>query len=175
LVPSNTSNGFHRFESDVWLLDSRVLTPDLAIITASMSAINIGPIAPHIYITTVVQNNGPVDSGAPTYLQVYERVAPSPPPTGPADLDGGWCTFDITPQCPSIGFYRNPIGILPSNTTLTLTSIFTPLRGGLLDIYVQLDSLGGPIGLTAESDENNNLAYVGSVRLNRIWLPLIRK
>lgn len=174
LVPLNTANGFHRFEADAWLFDSRLPQPDLTVLTASMTT-DMGPGVPHIHLTATIQNNGSIESGAPTYLQAYERVSPSVPPTSPIDLDGGLCRIDIIPQCPPLGALPNPIPFIPSETTLTLNGIFTPVRAGLLDIYLQVDSFGGPLGLTAESDETNNQIYVGSVRLERVYLPLVRK
>lgn len=166
---------FHRFRSSIWLADPRVTRPDLQIITASLE-LDASSIISSAQVTAVIYNSSTMESGAPTHINLYDRLAPSSPPTGPLDLDGGWCGLGTTPACPSTASFTNPVPIIAAGETMTLTTDYTFAQCGPRDLYLQIDVFGGEAGLNLEADETNNQIALGQVFIPcLIHLPLIRK
>jgi hypothetical protein len=176
VVPENEPP-FHRFRSAIWLADDpHVITrPDLQIVTAGLE-LDASSIISSAHVTAVIYNSSTMDSGAPTHINLYDRLAPSTPPTGPLDLAGGWCGLDTTPACPSTASFTNPVPIIAAGETMTLTTDYTFARCGPRDLYLQIDVFGGEAGLNLEADEANNQVPLGQIYVPcLIRTPLIRK
>jgi hypothetical protein len=110
----------------------------------------------------------------PVYLNLYDRIAPAPVPTSPLDLADGWCGEGVLPACPDLASFTNPVTIGPAGL-ITLNASFPLTRSGLHQFYLQLDAFGGLLGLNAESNEDNNLIWLGNARLAWLYLPIIRR
>jgi hypothetical protein len=161
----------------MWLVDPRLAQPDLKITGGSVYA---RPGASQVYVTATIQNGGAITTGAPAYINIYNRRAPSSPPGDPLDLAGGWCSLDqlARPDCPSFNStvgITNVLRVIGPGKIITLAADLTPTQSGRLDIYMQVDIFGGPEGLNAESDEANNWRNLGQVSVYHIDLPLIVK
>jgi hypothetical protein len=126
------------------------------------------------HVTTVVKNSGITVTGAPVYINLYDRVGSSGVPTSPADLKGAWCTAVPFTACPAHAL--NPLPNLDPGEVVTFTSGFTlSIVGGIHNVYVFVDGLGGEIGLNLETNENNNLVWLGPVEFPAVFLPVIQK
>jgi hypothetical protein len=174
VVPENEPP-FHRFRSSIWLADPRVTRPDLQIIAAGLQ-LDSSSIISSAQVTAVIYNSSTMESGAPTHINLYDRLAPSSPPTGPLDLDGGWCGLSTTPACPSTATFTNPVPIIAAGETMTLTTNYTFAQCGPRNLYLQIDVFGGEAGLNLEANEANNQITLGQVYIPCvIRLPLFRK
>ncbi|CAG0936621.1 hypothetical protein TFLX_05502 [Thermoflexales bacterium] len=177
---SFTQTQLNEFKADTWLVDTGLpdIRPDLEIATATLlSQLN------HVYVTAGIRNNGPITAWAPVYINLYDRIAASVPPTGPLDLADGWCTLSPFSWC---GGVNNPLSAIPSGQTVIFTAQHDlPAVNGVHDIYLLVDALGTgnalgdgiDQGLNVESAENNNVKLVGSVmRWSAfVFLPLVRR
>ena len=68
-----------------------------------------------------IQNNGGITAGAPAFVNLYDRLAPSVLPTGPLDLAGGWwCALDPVTQCGDSASNRLPA--VPPYATVDFTA-----------------------------------------------------
>ncbi len=176
VVPLN-ANPIHRFSASTWLVDSRVVDkPDLHFTAASFTMKPSTTISV-AHVSAVVHNDSPtMDSGAPAYIQLYDRPAPSPP-TGPLDSAGGWCSDVVSPVCPTSNTFTNPVELIPANKTLTLTTDYTFTQHGWRYLYLQIDTFGGDFGLNIESNDANNIRSLGQVYIPPppIYLPVVRK
>lgn len=176
---SFTKTQLNEFKADTWLVDTGLpdIRPDLKIATATLlSQLN------HVYVTAGIRNDGPITAWAPVYINLYDRIAASVPPTGPLDLANGWCTLSPFSWC---GGVNNPLPAIPPFQTVIFTAQHDLLAvNGVHDIYLLVDALGaGDVlgdgedrGLNVESADNNNVKLVGSVmRWSAfVFLPLIR-
>jgi|GEM_PF-3502369 len=172
VVPELETDGRYRFGASTWLLDPRRpdTRPDLGIITATvLNQLN------HIYVSANIRNNGPMTAWAPAYINLYDRIAPSIPPTGPLDLQYGWC--NLAPSSSCAGSANNPLPAVPPGQTVIFTAeVDLSAIIGPHNIYLLVDALGGSQGLNVESDENNNVILAGTVRRGTpVFLPLIRR
>ncbi len=169
-VPFTADGQFHQFVSSIWLVDPRLQRPELEIINATATGEN-----DHILVTALVRNNGPITASAPSYMNLYDRLAPSTVPTGPLDLAQGWCSLTPFSSC---GGFINPVPPVPPGQTVLFTTEYdlSPINGQH-DIYLFIDALGGSKGLNVESAENNNVVLAGSPirRGEHIFLPLIQR
>jgi hypothetical protein len=162
----------NEFQSAIWLIQPGAFQrPDLQIVTATASnQLN------HLYVTADIRNNGPITAGAPAYLNLYDRLAPSVPPTGPLDLTDGWCS--LTPVSMCANGTSDPLPAIPPGETVVYTAEYD-LRAinGQHDIYLFVDALGSDQGLNVESAEGNNWTKVGSFAWHGdfIFLPLVRR
>lgn len=171
---SFTEPTLHQFEAATWLVDLAARPrPDLEIVTATLDRwFN------HVHVTASIRNNGPMTAGAPAFINLYDRLAPSVLPAGPLDLAGGWCTLDPVTMCG--GSTRNRLPAVPPTQTVIFTAEYD-LRevNGRHDIYLFVDALGGSenLGLNYESAEGNNSKLAGSLIWYRtfIFLPLMRR
>ena len=145
------------FATSTWLVDPRLGQPDLSIISASLSiASGLNP--PIAQLTATVRNNNDVDiSSTNAFLEFYDRGAPSAPPDGPLDHDGGWCGTGSTPVCPASATFTNPIPSLAPGVSVTVFMTYPLTKPGVRDYYFQIDTFGGPNGLNLEFDETNNV------------------
>ena len=174
VVPELGADGRYRFNASTWLLDPRLPTligrPDLEIITATL--LNQQN---HVYVTADIRNNGPMTAWAPAYINLYDRIAPTVPPTGPLDLTDGWCKPAPLSSCG--GGDNNPLPAVPPGQTVIFTAEYDlSAIIGQHDIYLLVDALGGSQGLNVESSEPNNVILVGSVRRGiPVFLPLIQR
>lgn len=180
-VPEIGSDARYRFNASTWLVDTRLpdTRPDLAFITATAySQLD------HIYVTADIRNNGPMTAWAPTYINLYDRIAPSMPPAGPMDLVNGWCSLTPLSTCGSD--VNNPLPeVAPGQTVIFTAEYALNDINGRHDIYLFVDALGvaqvptlnGPQGLNVESSEGNNAILAGSfLRLGKVvFLPLVRR
>ena len=177
-VPLNASDGRHVFSSSMWLVDPRLVQPDLKITGSSVTVDTRAGIA---HVTAQIQNASTITTGAPVHINLYDRQAPSLQPAGPLDMAGGWCNLDklAQPYCPffdsTLGI-TNAIAIVGPLQIITLTADLTLTQPGRRDLWIQVDAFGSSNGLNRESNESNNLAYVGQV-LNpyRVYLPAVIK
>jgi hypothetical protein len=162
--------GVQEFQSAIWLIQPDAFPrPDLQIVTATASSqLN------RLYVTADIRNNGPITAGAPPYVNLYDRLAPSVPPTGPLDLTDGWCT--LTPASMCADGTSDPLPAIPPGETVVYTAEYD-LRAinGQHDIYLFVDALGSDQGLNVESAEGNNWTKVGSFAWHGdfIFLPLV--
>ncbi len=171
----------HQFEAAAWLVDPAAPRPDLEIVTASILDRRLN----HIYVRADIHNNGGITAGAPAFVNLYDRLAPSVPPTGPLDLAGGWCTLDPVTRCG--GSASNRLPAIPPDQTVNFTAEFdlSPIYGQH-DIYLFVDALGvvdalgnlgnnEDLGLNYESAEGNNSRLAGSLFYRSfVFLPLIQ-
>jgi hypothetical protein len=174
VVPPLDPDARFRFNASTWLVDPRLVPPvlprsDLAIVNATVFSQH-----DHFYVTADIRNNGSMTAWAPVYINLYDRLAPSLPPTGSLDLTDGWCNPAPVSVCGD--GINNPLPPVPPGQTV----IFTAERdlsaiNGQHDIYLFVDALGGGQGLNVESNESNNVFPVGSLlRLGEfVFLPLI--
>jgi len=167
---SFTETKLNEFEAATWLVHPTLPKPDLEILTATVrNEMN------HIHVAASIRNGGFMAAGAPAYLNLYDRLAPSVPPTGPLDLTNGWCSQTPFRPCGGTG---NPLPIiLPAQAEFFNAEFDLSPFSGTHDIYLYIDALGGSQGLNVESVENNNLKLAGStLRWNAfIFLPLIAR
>lgn len=163
----------YRMIADNWLADPRLDWPDLAIEAAALG-IDRSPLVPEAVVTVALKNSGAMTTSIPAYLNLYDRIAPAPEPTGPIDLAGGWCGEDIFPFCPTYTTFTNPITLGPGQA-VTLTASLPLTNAGRHQFHLQLDAFGGPVGLNAETDETNNLIGLGEAYIGRLYLPLVRR
>jgi hypothetical protein len=153
--------------------------PDLKIIDKALT-VKIHPGATQAHVTAKIQNGGTSATGAPAYINIYDRKTPSVPPAGPLDLAGGWCDVSLLEQpiCPvfnsTLGI-TNVLRIIGPGQTITLAADLTLTQSGLRDVWIQVDAFGGPNGLNLEFNETNNVQYVDQVPNFHIYLPLIVK
>jgi hypothetical protein len=165
-----------RFEAATWLVDPdpMLAKPDLEITDARVVDRRLN----RIYVTATIHNYGPIAAGAPAFVNLYDRLAPSLRPAGPLDLAGGWCTLDPVTACGISTSSRLPP--IPRFETVIYTAEYdlSPTHGSH-DIYLFVDALGGSNGLNDESAEANNFTEkpIGSLTWYRsfIFLPLIRR
>jgi hypothetical protein len=168
---SFTQTQLNEFKADTWLVDPRLPRPDLEIVTATVSnQMN------HVYVVASIRNNGGFTASAPAYLNLYDRLVPSVPPTLPLDLTNSWCTLSPFSWC---GGGNNPLpAVLPGQIIFFASEYDLPAVNGLHDIYLLVDALGGSLnkGLNVESSEDNNVKLAGTVRRWNafIFLPLIK-
>ncbi len=164
-------NNPYRFNSSTWLGDSRLTDkPDLEILTATLQALSLN----QVQVTAVIHNRGVTTTAAPPYLNLYDYLAPSTPPTNPLDVTYSWCSLYPATQCPPNT--TNPLPVLEPGASVTFTAAYTfSYRSGTHDLYFLVDGLGGNWGLNWESDENNNGKLAGSKFNASILLPLVRR
>jgi hypothetical protein len=179
-VPLNAPPDSHKFSSSMWLTDLRLARPDLKIV-ASDVPVKPQPGAPRVRVTAAIQNGGTIATGAPAYINIYDRKTPSEQPDGPLDLAGGWCDVSLLeqPNCPafnsSLGI-TNALKIIGPGQVITLAADLTLTQPGRRDLWIQVDVLGGTNGLNLESEETNNRKYVDWVDNPYVtYLPLIVK
>ncbi len=171
-----TQSTRQRFDTATWLVDPNPLSPkpELEIIAATAySQFN------HFYVAATIRNNGGiVSAGAPVFINLYDRLSPSPPANA-LDLTDGWCTVTPVPRC---GGSNNPLPSIEKNQTVVFTaeSDLTPVDGQHF-IYLFVDALGitgtvQNVGMNLESGESNNWFLAGMVmRLGKsVFLPLIK-
>lgn len=164
----------HRLQLTTYLVDPRLAQPDLSFTSHALQLEAAG--ASFIaHLTATLYNGGSMAAGAPTYLNVYDRLSTTTVPTGPLDLEAGWCSGAPYYTCPSTAAFPNPVAQIEAGQSLTLTADYIFTATGLHHFYLQADVFGGPIGLNAESDETNNLIDLGEVRTARLFLPLIHR
>lgn len=177
-VPLNASDGRHVFSSVMWLVDPRLIQPDLKIVDSSVT---MNTAAGTARVAARIQNGGTITTGAPVYLNLYNRQAPSLQPTDPLDLVDGWCALDSLsqPDCPAFNStlgLTNVLSVIGPLQVITLTADLTITQRGWRDLWLQVDAFGSSTGLNRESNEINNLAYVGQVLYPyRVYLPLVIK
>lgn len=179
-IPLNAPPDSHIFSSSIWLADSRLTRPDLKIIATGLT-VNTHPGASQAHVTAAIQNGGTIATGAPVYINIYNRKTPSIPPAGPLDLAGGWCSFNLLerPDCPTFNStlgITNTLKIIGPGQVINLAADLTLTKPGRWDLWIQVDIFGGPNGLNLESEEANNWKYVGRVdNPYATFLPLIVK
>ena len=175
--PENTD---HQFSAEAWLVDPAEPRPDLEIVTATVVDQRFN----HIDVTAIIHNRGGITAGAPAFVNLYDRLAPSVAPTGPLDLAGGWCTLDPVTMCD--GSINNRLPAVAPDQTVNFTAGYnlSPTKGWH-DIYLFVDALGAAgalgrsdgVGLNYESAEGNNSIWVGTVFWYKgfVFLPLVRR
>ena len=178
-VPLNTDDTRHIFSSSMWLADSRLARPDLKIVTTGFTTVT-HPGMTQVHVTAAIQNGGTIATGAPAYINIYDRKTPSVPPAGPLDLAGGWCDISLLeqPECPAFNStlgITNVLRTIGPGQTITLAADLTLTQPGRRDLWIQVDAFGGPNGLNLEFNETNNGQYVGQVPNFHIYLPLVVK
>ena len=97
----------YRFNASSWLADSRLDWPDLTVTSATLTIDQALPV-PAALVTVTVLNSGTLATGAPVYLNLYDRLAPAPVPTGPLDLTDGWCGEGVFPDLSVSGLFHQP-------------------------------------------------------------------
>ena len=162
----------YRFSASTWLASSALTDaakPDLRILTATLqAALN------QIQVSAVIQNHGAMTTAAPSYLNLYDYIAPSSPPTNPFDTRNSGCQLYPLTQCP--GLTPNPLPLLGPGEIITVTGGYTLApRTGIHDIYFLVDGLGGSLGQNWESNENNNSIWAGSVFNSAVFMPILRR
>jgi hypothetical protein len=169
-VPLGDKNPY-RFYASTWLGDPRLTDrPDLEILTATLHALSLN----QVQVTAVIQNRGITTTVAPSYLNLYDYLAPSTPPTNPADATYSWCSRYPSTQCPPST--TNPLPLLEPGASVTFTADYTlSYRSGLHDLYFLVDGLGGNLGLNWESNEDNNWILAGSKFNSTVLLPVIQR
>ncbi len=182
---SYPENKDHQFEAATWLVDPAARPrPDLQIVPTPTWRRQLN----HIYLTATIRNNGPMTAGAPAFVNLYDRLAPTPPAGPLDDLADSWCSLDPFTTCG--GSSTNPLPAVPPLHTVTFTAEYElkPINGqhyiylfvDALGIVNALGSLGNneDLGLNYESAEENNftLEPIGPFTWYRsfIFLPLIR-
>jgi hypothetical protein len=152
----------------------------LKIVTTGLT-VNTHPGASQAHVTAAIQNGGAIATGAPVYINIYDRKTPSIPPAGPLDLAGGWCSLDLLeqPDCPafnsSLGI-TNALKIIGPGQVINVAADLTLTQPGRRDLWIQVDVLGGTNGLNLEVEEAKNWKYVGWVdNPYAAYLPLIVK
>lgn len=155
IVPSSDDQR-HVFQTTSWLADPALSQPDLSVQAASLS-IDQSLNPPLAHLTTTVRNNSVNMQSNPAYVQFYSRLSPSTPPQTPIDHSGGWCGSGDAPVCPSVAGFTNPVLSIAPGQSLTLSTAYSLTDAGVRDFYLQVDTFGGPLGLNAESNENNNV------------------
>ncbi len=167
---SFTETQLNTFEAATWLVHPALAQPDLEIITATLvNQMN------YVYVAATIRNGGFMTAGAPAYLNLYDRLAPSVLPTGSLDLKDGWCSLLPFSLCG--GGALNPLpAILPGQAVIFTTEIELTATGRH-DIYLFVDALGSSQGLNVESVEDNNLRLVGSTLKweTFVFLPVIKR
>jgi hypothetical protein len=178
-VPLNASDGRHVFSSSMWLADKRA--PDQLDLKITGSSVTAGTRAGTAHVTAAIQNGSLITAGAPVYINLYDRQAPSLQPAGPLDMTGGWCKLDplMQPDCPTFNStlgITNVLSIIGPLQVITMTADLTLTQHGWRDLWIQVDAFGSPTGLNRESNETNNSEYLGQV-LNsyRVYLPAVLK
>jgi hypothetical protein len=170
-IPVSGPDLVHRINISTWLGDTRLTAaagPDLEILTATLKPLSFS----QARISAVIHNRGITTTVAPPYLNLYDYLAPSTPPTNPADATNSWCTLYPTTRC-AVGS-PDPLPILAAGDTITVWADYTlSFRSGTHDLYFLVDGLGGNLGLNWESDETNNWKLAGSQSSWRVLLPLI--
>jgi hypothetical protein len=170
-VPELEADARFRLNASTWLFDPRLpaTRPELAIITATVL-----DQSDHIYVTADIRNNGPMTAWAGAYINLYDRLAPTMPPTGPLDMADGWCSLTPVSSC---GGDSEPLpAVAPGQTVIFTAEHDLSATNGQHEIYLFVDALGGSRGLNVESAENNNLILAGTVwRGRKVFLPLIRR
>jgi hypothetical protein len=175
---SFTGTKLHEFEAAAWLVDPGARPrPDLEIVAARVVDRRLN----HIYVTATIQNNGGMTAGAPAFVNLYDRLTPSPP-AGPLDLAGGWCTLDPATRCGDST--SRPLPAVPPFGTVTFTAEYdVSAIYGRHYIYLYVDALGvagalgrsDGVGLNYESEEGNNSRLAGSLFYwNIVFLPLVQ-
>ena len=163
----------YRFDAATWLGDARLPAndrPDLEILTATLHALSLN----QVRVSAVIHNRGVTTTSAPAYLNLYDYLAPSAPPTNPADATYSWCRLAPFTYCPTST--TNPLPLLEPGASITFTADYTlSVRSGIHDLYFLVDGLGGNLGLNWESDENNNWKLAGSKFNVSVLLPLVRR
>ena len=186
-VDLNDPPYLHRFSSSMWLADLR-LDPDRPNLKIAGKSVTIDPYSSIAHVTVQIQNNGQITTGAPVYLNLFERQPGSLGPAGPLDMAGGWCSYNLLeqPDCPTFNYTLGntsgtanalpPIGPLQVTPVVTVTANLTLTQPGYRDIWIQVDAFGGSNGLNRESDEGDNSARVGQVpNPYLVYLPHIVK
>lgn len=163
----------YRFNSSSRLADTRLDWPDLSIVSTTLS-IDRAPLIPEALVTVTLFNSSTLTTSTPVYLNVYDRIAPAPAPSGPLDLAGGWCGEDVLPDCPAAGSFTNPVTLGPAQL-ITLNARLPLTRSGQHEFHVQIDAFGSSIGLNAESNEANNLIRLGEAWTAWLFLPILRR
>ncbi len=168
-----TETQLNSFVADTWLTHPDITNtnkPDLEIIAATLvNQMN------HVYVAATIRNAGSMANGAPAYLNLYDRLAPSAQPTGSLDLKDSWCTLSPFSMCD--GGAPNPLPALLPNQAVIFTAELDLTATGRHDIYLFVDALGGSQGLNVESVENNNSRFVGSTFKweTFVFLPVIKR
>jgi hypothetical protein len=181
-VPFNDLSGEYRFSSSMWLVDPRLLQPNLKIVDKDVT---IDPQSSIAQVTAQIQNGSSITTGAPVYINLFERQPPSQGPAGPFDMAGGWCSFNLLeqPDCPTFSYAlgntfgtTNALPAIGPLQVMMVTANLTLTQPGYRDVWIQVDAFGGSDGLNRELNEADNSSYVGQV-LNPylIYLPQIVK
>jgi hypothetical protein len=157
VVPQNTPPDRHVFNASSWLADPRLGQPDLSFTAAAMSIeADLNP--PIAHLTATIRNNNDVDiTSTNAFLEFYDRLSPSTPPTSPLDHDGGWCGTGTAPVCPAFATFTNPVPSLAPGSSITVAMDYPLTKPGLRDYYFQIDTFGGAAGLNLEFNELNNV------------------
>jgi hypothetical protein len=174
---SFTRTELNTFEANTWLVHPEITTkPDLEIITATLfNQTN------HVHVAATIRNGGFMPAGAPAYLNLYDRLAPSVLPTGPLDLADGWCSLSPFSLCG--GGASNPLPAILPGQAVIFTAEIELTASGRHDIYLFVDALGSSQGLNSnqglnvESVEDNNFRLVGSTIKweTFVFLPVIKR
>jgi hypothetical protein len=166
----------HRMLLTTWLADPRIPEkPDLNIISHTFQ-VDTQPQQSVVHVTATVNNSGNYTTGAPAYLNLYDRLSPSGPPTDPLDFEGGWCGTPERHSCPSTATFTNPLEVVEPNQAFTLTASYVFTRLGRHQFYLLVDAFGSDSGLNQEINEANNLVWLGeALRPFKVFLPLARK
>ena len=167
------------FAASTWLVDPRLDKPDLTFGAANLT-LESGLNLPIAYLTATVRNSNTLGiTSNIAYLEFYDRAAPSAPPDGPLDHDGGWCGTGSAPTCPASATFTNPIPPLAPGASVTVFMKYPLQSPGLRDFYFQIDTFGGPNGVNLEFDETNNVYTLArGVAIDNptvVYLPLLRR
>jgi hypothetical protein len=169
-IPALGADARYRVNTFTWLGHPLTEKPDLEILTATLESLSLN----QVRVSAVIHNRGVTTTAAPPYLNLYDYLAPSTPPTNPANTTYSWCRLDPVTQCPTST--TNPLPLLEPGASLTFTADYTlSLRSGTHDLYFLVDGLGGNLGLNWESDENNNWKLAGSKFNVSVLLPLVQR
>jgi hypothetical protein len=172
LLPSD------RFDRNIVLGDSRLVV-DLASTSAGVQVLQTTPVgAQSARITATIVNSGTVQTGNFIVVELYDRPAGSGPPDDPDDHLGGVCV--ASKQCPLAQWRLLNTAFIPTlqagaQTTVVFDHVFS--ESGLRDLYLQVDSFGGPLGYNYEpSAEHNNIRFVGVINAaDNMFVPIIGK
>jgi hypothetical protein len=172
IVPALGAGPVHRIDISTWLGDPRLPDsdrPDLEILTATLKGLSLN----QVQVSAVIHNGGVTTTVAPPYLNLYDYLAPSTPPTSPVNVTYSWCSLYPATHC--AGGTPNPLPILNAGATVTVTAEYTlSSRSGTHDLYFLVDGLGGDLGLNWESIETNNWKFAGSQFYSTVFLPLVQ-
>lgn len=166
----------HRLLLTTWLADPRITErPDLEVLSHSLQ-VETQSAQSVAHIVASVRNRGTYTTGAPAYLNLYDRLTPAAAPVGPLDLEGGWCGTPSRLSCYSTTTFTNPLNIVGPNQTVSLAADYVFTRTGRHQFYLLIDAFGSEVGLNLESNETNNLVWLGeALRPFKVFLPMTRK